>query len=228
MTGELFERLHAAGRSAVLAGEHRCEEVPWVSGRWGHSVVSILDGDAAASLDGLTSEAVELAGTGHWESGRLGRAHVTIRALEPYSDDPPDEDRVDRTWSAFERVVAAPLRLSIDGLVLAAAGVMVRMRDLDGEADTGRAAYGQALGDDGWFEDQVFATGRDPIWYCTILHFAASILDPQGLVAWVDERTELDLGAVELDSFSLCRWDLDDIGMAPTPLRTRHVNRGGG
>lgn len=219
MSGFSFEALHEAGRQAVLSGKQQCEALPQQSGRWGHSVVSILDGDAAASLDGLTQQASALAGPGHWESGRVGRAHVTIRALQPYSDDPADPAVVSRTWSAFEQVFVAPVRLSLDGLLLAPAGVMVRCTDLDGEADTLRSSFGHTLGADGWFEDHAFATGRDPIWYCTILHFVGPVTDPQGLVEWVDERSELDLGEVRLDTFSLCRWDLDEHGMAPSELR---------
>jgi hypothetical protein len=223
MSGLTFESLHQSGRDAVLAGEHRCEDVPWVTGRWGHSVVSILDGDAAASLDGITTQAAALAGPGHWCSGRAGRAHVTIRALEPYSDEPVEPDRVTRTWSVFEQVLVRPLQLTLDGLILSPAGVMVRCRDLDGEADSLRSAYGVALGPDGWLEDSVFARGRDPIWYCTLLHFAGPIADPVGLVAWVEERVEHPLGRIRLDTFSLCRWTLDAHGMAPTRLATRSL-----
>jgi hypothetical protein len=223
MSGVTFESLHRSGRSAVLAGKHRCEDVPWVSGRWGRSVVSILDGDAAASLDALTAEMAEMAGPGHWCSGLEGRAHVTIRALEPYSEQPVDPDRVARSWSAFERVFVRPLQLSLDGLIVAPAGVMLRCTDLDGGGDSLRRAYGRALGPDGWFEDAVFGGGRDPIWYCTLVHFAGPISDPADLVGWVEDRTDHPLGRVELDTFSLCRWTLDAHGMAPTRLATKQV-----
>jgi hypothetical protein len=221
VTGAIFDSMHASGRTAVLAGEHRREDLPWLTGRWGHSVVTILGGDPAASLDRLTRQAAEIAGPGHWQSGRRGRAHATVRALEPYSDDPPDEGTVARCWSVFEQVVGRPLHLSFDGLVLSPAGVMMRCRDLDGGADALRDSYGEALGPDGWLEDEVFAHGRDPVWYVTLLHFAGPLAAPGALVDWVEARADLPLGEVQLDTFSLCRWDLDDLGMAPTVLRTR-------
>jgi hypothetical protein len=183
-------------------------------------VVAVLAGDAAASLDELTVQVAAIAGPGHWESGRSGRAHVTIRALEPYSHDPPGSLVMTRSWSAFEGIFVEPLQLALDGLLLAPAGVMLRCRDLDGAGDALRSAYGTALGTDDWFEDQVFARGRDPIWYCTLLHFAGLISDPPGLVEWVEARADRSVGRVSLDTFSLCRWNLDEVGMAPTALHT--------
>lgn len=218
MSGEFFEAMHASGRAAVLAGDHRCEGLPWQTGRWGHSVVALVDGDAAAALDELTRQAAEVAGPGHWQSARTGRAHVTVRALAPFSHDSADPDLVARYDAALAHAFAHPFSLTLDGLVLSSAGVMLRCSDLDGAADVTRARFGEALGPDGWLEDKVFRNGRDPIWYLTLVHFAGPVTDPQRLVDWVEARAELQVGELRVDTLSLCRWDLDDLGMAPTVL----------
>ena len=210
--------MHASGRAAVLDGTHGREDAPWVTGRWGPSVVGLIADDPAPSLDELTRKASTVAGPGHWQSGRAGRAHLTVRALEPYADEDPGPDHLARWCAALERAFIAPLRFALDGLVLSPAGVMLRCRDLDGGADAARTSFGQELGDDGWLEDAVFETGRDPIWYCTLLHFAGPVVDPQALVEWVDARTDLALGEVRVDTLSVCRWNLDELGMAPTAL----------
>ena len=82
---EAFERIHAAGRRAVLDGTHATEVPPTRSGRWGPSVVLRPSGGLAQVMDALTGELVALAGTGHWRSGITGRAHLTVRSLEPFT-----------------------------------------------------------------------------------------------------------------------------------------------
>lgn len=60
-----------------------------------------------------------------------------------------------------------------------------------------------ALGPLAWFEEQ--SQERD-IWYSSILHFAAPVLDPAGLVGWAEQnRASLAL-EVTLDSLSLIRF----------------------
>jgi 2'-5' RNA ligase len=227
MIGGFFEGMHASGRAAVLEGCHRREDAPWVTRRWGLSVVAIIEGDAAAALDRLTGEASEVAGAGHWQSARRGRAHVTVRALAPFSHAAADPVVVARYVAALERAATNPFELTLDGMVLSPAGVLLRCGAPGGEADATRARFGEALGADGWLEDEMFANGRDPIWYLTLLHFAGPIADPDALVGWVERQGEVALGSVRVDALSLCRWDLDEHGMAPTVLASVGLPRQG-
>ena len=76
----------------------------------------------ARALDTLTAEAAALAGPGHWETGQLGSAHFTVRALEPRREViPPDDAVLARYYSALRRATLGttwPLPFRITGLTL--------------------------------------------------------------------------------------------------------------
>ena len=88
----------------------------------------------------------------------------------------------------------------------------------DGAADRLRDRLGDELGDDGWLERTVFEKGRDPIWYCMLVHFVGPISDPEALVRWTDERNHVGIGTAMFDSMTLCSWRFDGYGMAPQPI----------
>jgi len=211
-----LERVLAAGRAAVVSGRHQTEGEPAASGRWGPSAVFLPSGALAASLARVTDEAVEALGDGHWRSGGPGRAHITVRALEPYAESLP-RDRAGRYLAAMTRALldVGPVELELRGVGLSPGGVMACGRSADAAADRLRQRLGAALGHDGWFEHAAFESGRDPIWYCTLVHFTGPISDADKLVSWVDQRIDLPVGTATFDSMALCRWSFDGCAMAP-------------
>jgi hypothetical protein len=172
--------------------------------------------DLARRLDVLTTAAAEAAGGAQWLSGGLGRAHITVRALEPYAETVPRE-RLSRYQSVLRRALddVGPLRFEFGGLGVSAGSVMVRAAPVEQRVHALRERLGAELGEDGWLEDRVFENGRDPIWYCSILHYASPIADPEHLIAWVDERAGISLGVHSFESVEICLWAHDGRGMSP-------------
>src|SRR5688572_7368382 len=157
------------------------ETDPAVSGRWGPSVVLLPTADVASALDRCTGEALAAAGPGHWATGSLGAAHVTVRALGHWGDSASDE-QID----ALRRAAGGPVTLAVRGLTLTSTAILARANDVDGAADALRARFAAELGAAGWLEDAVLPSGRDG-WYATLVHFAAPTAE--GLPAWVAERS---------------------------------------
>ena len=108
-----------------------------------------------------------------------------------------------------------PVGLRFTGVDLSPGGVIACAVSVDGAADRLRHRLDEELGDDGWLEHAVFEGGRDPIWYCTLVHFAGSISEPRDVVNWVDQRAATDLPADTFDSMALCTWSY--VGGAMTP-----------
>lgn len=174
-------------------------------------------------LQRLTEQAVEVSGRHHWQTGALGRAHFTVRALEGYRavvrDDDPD---VRRYRTALRRAArrTSPVRLHLTGLALAPGSVMACAEPVDQQAFGLMSTLAEELGPDAWFE-RPFGT-RD-IWYVNLLHFTGPIADPVRLVRWVGDRRDVDVGEVTLDTVSLVRFDLvaaGPPGMRPVDLST--------
>jgi len=201
-----FDRLFEQGRPAVLEGSHQQDAPPMDGGRWPVTVVCIPSPDVRASLDALMREACELAGPGHFLTGRADASHVTVRALEPYRDAAGPTDDATTAWVDAMRKAAAttpPLRLHLTGVTLTTGSVMAQLEPLDEGPWTFMRHLREQLGPHAWYEDQ-----WDPrdIWYANVLHFAAPVADPAGLVAWVESRRRLEPQEVVLDSVSLVRY----------------------
>lgn len=211
----------AAGRAAVASGSHRVDAPPSEGGRWGPSIVLLPSGELAAALDRYTTDILAITDGGHWPSGGRGRAHATVRALEPYTEVVPEE-RTCRYVAAIERALSdvGPIHLDFSGLVLSAGGVMACASSPDGSADGFRDAIARELGADGWLEDTVFENGRDPIWYCSLVHFAHPVLAPERLIASVDAHRDTAIGHQTFDSVALCQWTFDGVAMAPVVTRS--------
>lgn len=215
----------AAGRTAILSGQHITEAPPAHTGRWGPSIVLLPSGELAESLDALSSEVLGVGGDGHWRSGRLGAAHVTVRALEPYGNGRLDIDNAARYISVLERAVAelGPISLEFEGIALSVGTVMACGKSPDGVADELRDRLGTELGPDGWLEDRHFKGGRDPIWYTSILHFAGPLAFPETLVDWVEARRALSIGVGTFTSVALCQFAFDGDAMCPRVVGTVSV-----
>ena len=209
-------QLHAAGRHAVLSRTHGIERSPEVTGRWGTSIVLLPSDALGDALAELTANIESIIGDGHWPSGGKGRAHVTVRALEPRG--PVSTDRIERCAAAMERAGAAePPPLRFTGLCLSPGSIMARA-SVDDRADRLRSRLASELGDDGWFEDRVFPNGRDPFWYVSLVHFARPIDRARELVDWVEVRRTLEIGHQTFDATALCSWSFDGSAMAPAAL----------
>ena len=114
-----------------------------------------------------------------------------------------------------------PARFRFAGLTLTPSGVMACAYPADGAADGLARRLRHELGDDGWFE----ANFHRDIWYATLVHFAADLVDPAALVAWVADRRDLDLGPVVVDEVELLRFDYDGRQPVRVPLSTAPLGR---
>lgn len=187
-TNPVFDRLFDEAIPRVLGGTHNVDEQPVDGGRWPVTVVA--NGMPAALLSQLNEkmlEAVAFAGPDHFLTGRIDSAHITVRALEPYRDAATASDDSVRAWAgAMARTAAgaAPFFLECTGLTLTAGGIMAQLEPHDSKAWELMDRLACELGDGGWYEA---ALNRN-IWYSNILHFAASIDDPAGLVDWIAQQ----------------------------------------
>jgi hypothetical protein len=73
----------------------------------------------------------------------------------------------------------------------------------------------------------VFANGRDPIWYCSLVHFVEPISAARELVEWVDAHGDVALGGQEFHSVALCTWRYDGRAMAPQTVESVIANSTG-
>jgi hypothetical protein len=200
----VFDRLCAEAAPVVLAGEHRWDEPPVDGGRWPVTVVAVPDTGTRDVLAALMEEALVHTGPGHFETGRA--SHFTARALEPYREAASPTDPVSGEWAAALDEVgraSAPVTLRLTGVTMSTSGIMVRAEPV-GEAPWElMRRLRAALGPLAWFEDQW--QERD-IWYSSVLHFAAPIVDAPGLVDWVRANRSSLTTEVVLDSLTLTRF----------------------
>lgn len=192
----------------IAQGTHQRDELPQDGGRWPISVVLRPPQDCALAhaLDALTTEAAALAGPDHWQTGQLGSAHLTVRALEPRRYViPPDDPALGRYQSALHRAIKAstwPIRFQITGLTLTPGTVMACARPLTPDADLFSARLAAELGPDARHEP----TPRD-IWYLNLLHFTTDIASPQALIDWVAGRRHTVVGTTIIAAPELVRAD---------------------
>jgi len=190
----------------IAQGTHQREELPKDGGRWPLSVVLRPPQDCALAhaLDALTTDAAALAGPGHWETGQLGSAHLTVRALEPRRDViPPGDPTLTRYQSALHRATKAstwPVRFQVTGLTLTPGTVMACAKPLDPFLFSSRLTT--ELGPDAWYEPEP----RD-IWYLNLLHFTTDIAKPDELIDWVAARRHLAVGTTTIAAPELVRAD---------------------
>jgi hypothetical protein len=189
----VFDRLFEGGRSAVRSGGYYRDTPPVEGGRWGPSVVLRPPPSTMDRLAAVTTEAMRVAGPGHWPTGAAPSIHITVRALQAYRGEPPAADAfLRRCAQAVRRATRSTPQVAFRfrGLTLTPSGVMACAYPMDGTADVFAARLRDDLGADGWFEENFH---RD-IWYATLVHFATDIVDPIALVDWVEKRRDTDLG----------------------------------
>ncbi|MFC9689430.1 hypothetical protein ACFTSF_12875 [Kribbella sp. NPDC056951] len=157
-------------------------------------------------LDALTAEAAEIAGAWHWQTGQLGSAHFTVRALEGYrSEVPVGDPACGRYLRAMARTAGGPFRMRVTGLTLTPGSVMACAEPVDPAADAFMDDLAVELGADAWFEQP---HGRRDIWYVNLLHFTGEIVDPGKLIDWVAERRTAAVGELSIPAAALVRFQL--------------------
>ncbi|MEV4159827.1 2'-5' RNA ligase family protein [Nonomuraea dietziae] len=193
--GEFFAR----GRSALLDGQATYDRPP-VEGarRWGAAAVLRPSGAVLDRLAKLAGELRPVVGPGHWVHGP-DVLHVTLRSLEPYRED-VTERRV--YGAALEEAMRGlpPVRVELRGVAGHHGGVLVWATPADETLATLQKRFAHALGEKGAFESWT----RD-IWYVSLVHFAAPVVRPEGIVGWCEERADLTVGVAELSRAEIVR-----------------------
>jgi hypothetical protein len=203
-----FDRLFAEAEPLVRAQRHQRDAPPRDGGRWPISVVLRPPQDCALAhaLDALTREAAAIAGPDHWQTGQLGSAHLTVRALEPRRDViPSDDPAIARYQSALHRAAFTtdwPARFQITGLTLTPGSVMACAESLDANAGLFSKRLTTELGTDAYYEPNP----RD-IWYLNLLHFTSDIAKPDELIDWVAQRRGTTVGTTTITGPELVRSD---------------------
>jgi hypothetical protein len=212
------DSIHQRGRAAVLAGGAVLDVPPTAgSTRWGLSLDIRLDPAAEDYLDALAAEAAVLAGPGQWPTGSRGSSHLTVTYLERVWREVDADDAEVRRFAALVAPLAArtpPLRWQLTGLALADRGILALAEPADVAPDGFRAAVLSELAELGRAE----AYYRQSVWWATVLHFAAPLGDPAGLVDWVDRRTSLVPFPVSADRVEVVRYIHDGRRTVPVPL----------
>ncbi len=163
-----FDELFESAVPLISSGDHQRDTPPVEGGRWPVSVVlrPPTDSDLSHRLDEVTREAAAIAGPGHWQTGQLGSAHLTVRALETYRPTVDlAEPVIQRYLSAMERAATGQARFEVTGLTLTAGTVMASAVALDDQADLFLDQLATELGPDAWREKP---DGRRDIWYLNL------------------------------------------------------------
>jgi hypothetical protein len=212
------DSIHQRGRAAVLAGGAVLDVPPAAgSARWGLSLDIRLDPAAEDYLDALAAEATAVAGPGQWSTGSRGSSHLTVTYLEHGWREVDAEDAEVRRFAALMTPLAdrtPALRWELTGLAVADRGILALAEPVDDAPDAFRAAVLSELAELGRAE----AYYRQSVWWATVLHFAAPLPDPVGLVDWVDERTSMAPVPVSADRAEVVRYVFDGRRTVPVPL----------
>jgi hypothetical protein len=201
----VFDQLFATSRDAVLRGQHQVDEPPCEGGRWPVTVVCIPPEPVRERLAGLMGAALAHTGPGHFLTGRPDVVHFTVRALEPYRHAAALDDPVSAEWiAALERAACAtaPLRVRLTGVTLTRGSVMAQVETTDDAPWEFMRRLRAELGPLAWYEDQWMERN---IWYANLVHFAAPIRDPAGLVGWVTRHRSIEPVEFLLSSAALVR-----------------------
>ena len=217
--------LYDQGRAALAAGDVRPEQPLEENGsRWGAAAVLRPKGPVLQRLAELSESIGRAASPGHW-AHRVSGLHFTLRSLEHFrSSIPPDDPR--RTGYAQALDAAAdglpPIRVEMRGVCPHAAGVIVVGYPVDETLADLQARFAAELrardlaGFESWVRDR---------WYVSLIHFAGQVVDTDAVIAWCDERRNMQVGVVDLDVTEIARWHYFGVGVRlealhSTPLST--------
>ena len=208
------------GRAALLAGELSLEAPP-AEGRprWGVSMLLRPDPAMLGTLAAFAAEADVVAGGGQWAHGPA-LLHVSLRALQPYCDDPILDGYAEALHEAVAGIPAIPATVRTVGPH--AQGIAVHVHPEGPALDDLYARLGTALSDRG-LSDLEYRT-RD-LWYCNVLHFAAPV-DVAALVRWCDERRDHVFGETVLSAAEMVRYRFADGAMRAVTLHSEIFGAG--
>jgi hypothetical protein len=216
-----FERLHAQGRRAILAGTHQVERVPADGApRWAVGAALLPDPRAALAIEQVALAAAAMVGENHWLAGTPGRSHLSVRRhLEPRRRPIPQDDPLVAGYAAALRTAArseGAVRFTVAGLVLTPVSVMARAIPVDAAADDLAAAFDAALQTEGCHD----AGSKPDLWYVNLVYFTGPVRTPDELVSWVDTRRTMQVVDVRVTEMQIIRWQHAAAGMTPIPLAT--------
>ncbi|MDQ2739012.1 MAG: hypothetical protein M3Y35_10470 [Actinomycetota bacterium] len=222
---EKFDTFYAEAAPKLLAGIYGRESVPITGNdRWPISVVACLPPEVEQIVDGLTSDAIGVAGDGHLRTGAAGSAHVTVRSLERYRAAVPPDDPAVRRYTEAVRSAAAvspPIDLVFTGVTLTSNGILGQLETVDESLRELMAGLEEALGDDACLER---GEPRD-LAYVSLLHFADEIRDPVGLIRWVQSHRTMEPVAFTLSDLLLVAYRWTDEREPLTGRRFRQASR---
>lgn len=105
---------------------------------------------------------------------------------------------------------------------------MACAEDMVGTADELRHRLQVELGEDGWLENNHFASGRDPIWYFTLINFTGSLANTQRFLEWFEANRERRIGEDTFSQIDICRWKFDGSRMIPKVVASVRLNHRNG
>jgi hypothetical protein len=106
------------------------------------------------------------------------------------------------------------LSFNVLGILITPISVMLGLEPANDQPARLAKALGGALGSDGWFEKDRL---RD-IWYVNLVHFSGPVVNPPGLVHWVERFAVPASFKVRGGSLEVVRWHFDGIRMMPATL----------
>jgi hypothetical protein len=213
-----FERLHAEGRRAVLAGTHQVECVPANGGpRWAAGAVLRPDRRAARAIEQVARTAAAVVGAGHWLAGAARSSHLSLRRhLEPRRRPIWAGDRLVARYAAALRAAAkssGPVRFAVAGLILTPVSVMARAIPADAAADDLATIFDAALHAGGCHQ-----AGSPVLWYVNLVYFTGPVQGPDELAAWTEARQQMKVTDVRVTEMQIVRWQYTTTGMMPVAL----------
>jgi hypothetical protein len=195
VSNPVFDDLFARAEPAIRSGAHQRDTPPVDGGRWPVTVLARPPRPVRGHLESVMREALQFAGPDHFVTGRADSVHLTVRALEPYREQAAPTDPVADLWrSAIARTAMStrPFTVAYTGITLTPGGVMAQVEALDEQPWQVMQRLREMLGAEAWYEDGWMQRN---IWYASLVHFAADIRDPGGLVDWA--RTNRSVTPIE-------------------------------
>ncbi|AKU16762.1 hypothetical protein [Luteipulveratus mongoliensis] len=207
----VFDTLFQAAEVDIREGSHRRDVPPDEGGRWPISIVLSLPDPMRQEVASLMREAEFYAGPGHFMTGHEEAAHITVRAIEPYrAAAAPVDPIAQRCAAAVRRTARATnaLTFALTGVTLTSGSVMAQLEPSDQRAWQLMDRMAAELGEDAYYERD---DPRD-IFYANLIHFAADIRDPAGLIEWSQSRRRIEPVAYRVDTLELVRFHYTENG----------------